>query len=288
MPGQAVVHLLAVGANRRKAADRVEFRIAVELEGVAGEPVGARLRDRAHRGAGPHAVLGVGAARGDAELLHRVGKRQRETGSVLGVVVQRAVQQIRHTERQPAGDGDVHATLEAAVVRPSHVDRGARLEDQVGDLASLQRQLDNALLLDDLADACALRVHERRRRLDGNRLGQLAQSKGDVDRRRRGHLQDDARLDIGAEAREHDLEPVRPDGQVRQDVRPAVVGHGGPRETGIRLNDGHGDSWQHAAAVIRHPAAQLCGRLSVGNRARQEQHHYANRATSQNTTHTLS
>ena len=32
---QAVVHLLAVGTDRREAADRVEPRVAVELEGIA-------------------------------------------------------------------------------------------------------------------------------------------------------------------------------------------------------------------------------------------------------------
>ena len=37
--------------------------------------------------------------------------------------------------------------------------------DQIRDLTSLQRQLDDPLLLDDLADAGAAHVDERRRRL---------------------------------------------------------------------------------------------------------------------------
>ena len=53
-------------------------------------------------------------------------------------------------------------------------DRRAGQHDQVGDLAALQRQLDDPLLLDDLADAGAAHVDERRGRFDRHRLLEVA------------------------------------------------------------------------------------------------------------------
>ena len=52
--------------------------------------------------------------------------------------------------------------------------RRAGEHDQVGDLAALQRQLDDALVLDDVADAGAAHVDERRRRFDRDRLLEVA------------------------------------------------------------------------------------------------------------------
>ena len=52
---------------------------------------------------------------------------------------------------------------------------GAGEHDQVGDLAALQRQLEDALVVDDRADARAADVDERRRGLDRDRLLERAE-----------------------------------------------------------------------------------------------------------------
>ena len=56
--------------------------------------------------------------------------------------------------------------------------RRAREHEQIGDLPSLQRQLDDALLFDDVADAGAPHVDERRGRFDRDRLLEGAELRG--------------------------------------------------------------------------------------------------------------
>ena len=213
MAGQPVVHLFAVGADWSKATDRVELRVAVELEAVAGIPVRPRPGDGVHRSARSHPVVSSQPARRDAEFLKGVWERQREPCSVLRVVVQRAIQEVRHAELHPAANGNVHAALKTAVVRPPHFNGATGEDDQVGHLTSLERQLDDALLLNHFADAGALCVDERRSGLDGDRLGQLTEPQRDIDRGRRAHLEDDARLREGSEPGEHCFEPVGPSGR---------------------------------------------------------------------------
>jgi len=59
-------------------------------------------------------------------------------------------------------------------------------------LASLQRELDDALLIDDLADARAADVDERGGCFDGDRLFEIADAERGIDGRRGANLQDDA------------------------------------------------------------------------------------------------
>ena len=121
-----------------------------------------------------HAALRGETARSHAEFLQRVRKRQRQAGGVLRIVVDGAVERICHAELEPAGDGNVHAALEVAAVRTSGLDGRAGEHDQIGDLASLKRQLDDALLFDHRADAGAAHVDERRGRLDRHGLLEIA------------------------------------------------------------------------------------------------------------------
>jgi hypothetical protein len=151
--------------------------IAQEFEGVPVELVRARFGDGVHRRARVHAVGRGRAARRDAELLQRIGKRKRHAARVLDVVVKRAVQHVHDTEIEPARDGDVHPTLEAAAVRASRLNRRARERDEVGDLAPLKRQLDDPLLLHDLANAGASHVDDGRGRFDGYRFLEVADAR---------------------------------------------------------------------------------------------------------------
>jgi hypothetical protein len=58
-----------------------------------------------------------------------------------------------------------------------------RQHDQVGHLPSLQWQLDDALVFDDLVDAGAAHVYERRRGLNRHGLFEVAHRERGVDRR---------------------------------------------------------------------------------------------------------
>jgi hypothetical protein len=129
--------------------------------------------------------------------------------------VDRSVERVRHAELQPAGDGNVHAALEVPAVRPVGLDRRAGEDDEVGDLAALERQLHDPFLIDDGADAGAADVHERRRAFDGYGLLDVAQGERDIDRRPRIDLQHDAGLHVGAEPLQRDLQLVGTDRQVR-------------------------------------------------------------------------
>ena len=192
VPRQPVVLSLAVRPYRRKPARRIEALVAKELEQVAVEVVGARLRDRVDRRPGSHAVVGRQAARRDAEFLQRVRERQRHAAAALQVVVHGAIEKVRHAEGLTAGHRHTHAAGEVVGRRRSCLHRGAREHDQVGNLASLERQLENPLLLDHLADAGAAHVDERRSRFDGDGLFKAADREHGIDRGRGRHLQHDA------------------------------------------------------------------------------------------------
>ena len=99
---ESVVDALAVRSHRREVRGRIEAVIAEELEGVAAELVRAGLRHRVHRRRRVHAVVGGQSARRDAELLHRVGERERQIEVVVRVVVHRPVEHVGHAGAETA------------------------------------------------------------------------------------------------------------------------------------------------------------------------------------------
>ena len=179
---EPVVDALAVCPHGREVLRRVEALVPEELEPIAAEFVRARLRDRIHRRRRVHAVLGGQSARRDAELLHRVGERERQIEVVVRIVVHRAVQDICDAGAESTGDRYGHGIgslpLAADVGR---VHGGARQDDEVSHLPALQRKLHDALVLDDFSNTRALHIDQRRRGLDGDRLLQRADTEHHVD-----------------------------------------------------------------------------------------------------------
>ena len=108
------------------------------------------------------------------------GKGSGRPAAVDGIVVHRAVEQVRHAEPLPPGHRDVHAALKAAGVRLAGLDGRARKEDEVGDLAALQRELQNPLVLDHGADAGALHIHERRGGSHRHRLLEIPERRATI------------------------------------------------------------------------------------------------------------
>ncbi len=200
---QAIVLALAGrGIDRGKRILRIESLVAHELEGIAVQVVRPGLRHGIDRRARVHAVLRAQPAGRDAEFLQRVGKRHRQVGVVVDVVVHGAVQRVGDAEVQAPGHGDVDAAGHGPVRRGAGLHGRAREHDQVGDLAPLQRQFHDALVFNYVADAGAANVDNRRRGLNRDRLLEVADRQRSVDRRRGADLEDDPRLHVGAESLE--------------------------------------------------------------------------------------
>ena len=161
---------LAVRSDLRERVRRVEAPVAQELEHIAGDAVGARLGHRVDRGARVHPVLGVEPARRDAELLQRVREGERQVQVVLRVVVHGAVEQVRHAEGLAAGDRDAHAAGHRPVRRLRDLHGRARDHHELDRVPAVERQREDLLVADDVADAGALDVDQRRGPLDGDGL----------------------------------------------------------------------------------------------------------------------
>ncbi len=90
--------------------------------------------------------------------------------------------------------------------------------DQVRGLAAVEREIDNALILDHRAQAGVLRFHLRRIGFHLDRLRNGADVQSYVDGRIGGHLKYDAGLDVVSEARLGNFQAIWSDGEVREDV----------------------------------------------------------------------
>jgi hypothetical protein len=270
VPRQAVRHAFAVD-DAGEGIRRVEAAVAIELEEVAGEPVGAGFGDRVDRRAGVHAVLRRETGRRHAEFLERIRERQRQVGVVLRVVVHGAVEQVRHAEGQPARHRHVDAAAKAAAVGAAGVHGRSGEHEQGGDVAPLERQLDDALAFHDFADAGAANVDERRRGFNRHGFREVAQAERHVDGGRRGHLEDDAGLRVRAEPLEHHFQPIGARRQVRHEVGALAIGDHGALGAGIGLRHGDRGPRKNGSALVGNLAGELRGgNLREGRSGQQE------------------
>src|SRR6185503_12520354 len=105
-------------------------------------------------------VLRGQAAGGDAEFLKGIGKRQWEVDVLLRVVVLRPVEAVADAGRESSGNGDVDAGRHPASADGSCLDRRTDAEHELRGVASVERQLEDALALDDVADSGAADVDD--------------------------------------------------------------------------------------------------------------------------------
>ena len=104
------------------------------------------------------------SARGDAEFLQRVGERHRQVHVALRAVVRRPVEQVADADGQAAGDRDGHASGKVPAADDSGLHHRTGQHDQISHLPALQRQLEDPLVVHDVADAGAPDIDERRSR----------------------------------------------------------------------------------------------------------------------------
>jgi hypothetical protein len=217
------------------------------------------------------AVLRRQRARLNLELLHRVRKRQRQGQVVVGIVVRAPVEHVGHAVRQASRDDNCRAgiTPNAGVERARTrgiaaafaASREAGLEDQLGELSTVQRQLEHLLVRDDLTDARVACLDERRAPLHRDGFLQLAELERHRERRVGADLHHDAGLHIRAEALKRGLKLVRTDRQILEHVRAGVIGHDRTNQARVGLGHGHGHTWKRSAALVLDGAVQLRGRL---------------------------
>ena len=191
-----------------------------------------------------------------------------------------AIHQISHSVEHPAGYADqrlVRIVLGGSK-KPDEWDcpisggdrngpSGHRYE--LSDLAAIERQIDDLLLIDHLADAGAVRFHHRRRGLHLDLFADRADPQDRVDRGRRVDLQHDAALNICTEAFLLDLHSVRPDGKARQRVGTGGTALCGPGQPGVGLCNSDLSSRDSQAAGVLNGPRDLGHGLSKQSHTRQ-------------------
>ena len=263
--------------------------MAEELEEIAAERVRARLGHRVDRRARMHAVLRRQRAGFRLEFLQRVGERQRQVQVVARVVVHRAIEHVAHAERQPAGQRiglGAAAAAHGAAREGLHLrHRRRQILQQVGGVASVQRQVEDPLVVHHLADAEAARLDHLRVGLDGDGFGDLAERQGDRHDRVAVHLQHDARLHGGPEPLQRHFELVGADRDAGKRERAGLVGDDLALEPGIGLGRADRRPGKDAAARIFDGTGDLGGGLGQQAGGRQNDEGTTTHEIAQKTLH---
>ncbi len=132
--------------------------------------VGARLGDDVHHRSRVTAVLGAVGVRLDLEFLDRVGGRAHDEAGVEGVVVAGAVEQevvrlVAHAvdaEPRRGGAEAARGRIAGRAAQPRRWSDDTRNErPQLGEIAAVEWQLNDLLLVDDRAERGARRLDER-------------------------------------------------------------------------------------------------------------------------------
>ena len=135
----------------------------------------------------------------------------------------RTVQHIERLVYRTAGHGNLEGRVIAfgavEVDQFPQADGRPRGQHQFLRPPTIQGQLHHALVIDDVAHGGALGLHHGRAGFHLDPLAYRAHLQADVDLRIAVDLQHDAGLEVGREAFLGDLDLVRSNGQIGQDIR---------------------------------------------------------------------
>src|SRR5215471_2900106 len=155
------------------------------------------------------------------EFLESVWKWKRQVQIVFGIVVRSPVEHVIETAVHAAADLDD----DSRVIPDSRVKRGigrgngsSGEEDQFGGIAAIERQLQNPLVIDDIAYSGTAGFDESRVGLDFHFIGDLSDLKNGIHCWSRSNLQRDSGLYISPEAGQSRFDRIRSDRQVLQYV----------------------------------------------------------------------
>ncbi len=172
----------------------------------------------------------------------------------------RTVEQVLHAKLLPTGNGDPAALRQAAARRIAGIDRTASQNDERGDVAPLERQRLDGLVVDDCADRWIASLHEWRRRFDGHRFLESAEQQPYRYDGIAVDLEDDAGLQVGAEAGKRHFESIRTNRQVGECVGPAHVADDLATEAGLCVQGNDRGTRKHPAAFVHDGSVDLsCG-----------------------------
>ena len=202
------------------------------------ERVTSRFGDRVNGTRRVHTVLSGQGAGFHLKFLQGVWKRERQILIAERVVVRAAIQPVGHRAGHAAGDRRRSLRGIRTAERPAFTS-AARKKQQIGHLAAIQGQIDHALLVDHLADARVLGLHHRRRGFHQYLFIDCANPERHINGGIAVHLQRDASLYVPAKASLSDLELIRPDGQLRDDITAVGPGSGGTADSSGGLGSLH-------------------------------------------------
>src|SRR5207244_6881351 len=124
-----------------------------------------------------------------------------------------------------ASDREDRAVASQAVRSNGLLHSAARKRDQVLNVAAVEWQFENSLILDDLTDRRTSCFNQRRIGLNLNLFGYLSDFQHRVHNRATVNLQDDSRLCVGSESQQSRFQPVWAQSQIRENVRPRFIGY---------------------------------------------------------------
>ena len=187
-----------LGHGARKEVAGIERVVTEEVPQAPVELVGARSRYGADH-AEAATVLGSDARRRDAELLHRVGRRQDQALAAMEVAHRAAVQQV--VDREVAAAIDVHVLLaEGRPDRRADPLHAGHEPNQVERVAAVERQVLDPPVVDCHADLRRAGVDLRSLARDRHSLGDLSQLQDEVHPQALQRRQGDARSLNGPKA----------------------------------------------------------------------------------------
>src|ERR1700743_2821845 len=158
--------------RRREEIPCVEIPVSDKFKSIAVKFIGAGPGNYVYRARGVLSILGGQSAGFDLELLYGVREGQRQVQIVKGIVVRSSVHQISQTvESSPSRadkgfvgivfGGNEIAGRRAGAVSGLNGLGVSRDGNQLRDLASVQRQVHNLLLINHLTHCGAVRLHHR-------------------------------------------------------------------------------------------------------------------------------
>ena len=202
------------------------------------EVVRARLRHCGDCGRTP--PVGRQAASLHFELLRciREGQIQAHTSQKIDVI--RTIQTVIRPRGDTTTDGDLRSAEQSACYYPC-LDSRAGQRDQVADVASIERQLADALAFDNQADARRARLYQCGIRLNLDLFCHLTDFEYNIDHRTRVDLQNNSTLHESSETLQGCFQPIGTNCEVRQDIGSSLVRyrHSSDARLGLRCRNFH-------------------------------------------------
>jgi hypothetical protein len=239
---------------------RVPAFIPEEPEGGPAELVGARLADEIDL-VGAEPVLGRVRRRLLLELLNRIDGKNRGRRAERRVDIRGPIDHEVVRRRPRAHDADrIADALPHGSLLASGLDRSSTEEQELQEIAAVQRQLGDLPLGDRLAHGRIRRIEGEHVRLHLDGLRHIAKREHHVDALNLVDGQRQVRVDGRLEPGLLTRDDVGSDREQRNDVVATAAGPGLAREAGQLIGDDDFHAGHHGTRRIAHRPGNLAGR----------------------------